>query len=599
MIIKQTEWNLKPLLESEDEALIEKKRKEWEDATRNFISKWKGRTDYLKNPKIMKEALDDYENWVHYYGWEADEAYYFWLKTNQNQNDPELKAKFNKVEEFSKKIKNDVQFFALKIGKIPKSRQKNFLEYEDLNKYRHFLERRFALSKYMLSEKEEKIMNLKSPSAYSAWVKMVSGFLSKEEREVMDEEGNKVIKTYTDMSGLMQSQKKEVRDKSAEAFNDILREHVDVAEAEINAVLADKKTNDDLRKMKRPDFDRHLDDDIDSKVVDALIKAVSGRFDISRRFYELKAKLLGLKKLEYHERNVEYGKIAKQYKYEDAINLAHEVFSKLDKKFTDVLQNFVDKNQIDVFPRKGKVGGAFCVHFLILHPVYILLNYTGKLNDVLTLAHELGHGINNELMREKQHALYFGTSKATAEVASTFMEDFVLETLMKDADDELRLALMMQKLNDDVVSIIRQIACYIFEQELHSTFRKKGYLSKEEIGKLFQKHMSAYMGDYVEQSPGSENWWVHWPHIRDFFYNYSYASGLLISKALQRSVRENPEFIGKVKDFLSTGLSDSPKNIFAKTGIDITNKEFWNKGLDEIENLLNETEELAKSLGKI
>jgi oligoendopeptidase F len=232
-------------------------------------------------------------------------------------------------------------------------------------------------------------------------------------------------------------------------------------------------------------------------------------------------------------------------------------------------------------------------------PTYIFLNHTDKLRDVLTLAHELGHGINNELMREKQNALNFGTPTSTAEVASTFMEDFVLQEILKGAGDEQRLAIMVMKLNDDISTIFRQVACYTFEQELHSAFRQKGYLSKEEIGKIFRKHMSAYMGDSVEQSKGSENWWVYWSHIRYFFYVYSYASGLLISKSLQYSVKKNPGFINNVKEFLSAGLSDSPKNIFRKLGIDITDITFWDKGLNEMESLLEETTVLARKLGKI
>ena len=158
---------------------------------------------------------------------------------------------------------------------------------------------------------------------------------------------------------------------------------------------------------------------------------------------------------------------------------------------------------------------------------------------------------------------------------------------------------MMMKLNDDVSTIFRQVACYKFEQALHQEFRDKGYLSKEDIGRLFQKHMAAYMGDSVLQSIGSENWWVYWSHIRMFFYVYSYASGLLISKSLQNSVKQDRVFIEKVKEFLSAGKSDSPKNIFQKLGVDITKKEFWDKGLDEVEALLQETTTLAKKLGKI
>jgi oligoendopeptidase F len=202
-------------------------------------------------------------------------------------------------------------------------------------------------------------------------------------------------------------------------------------------------------------------------------------------------------------------------------------------------------------------------------------------------------------MKEKQDALNFGSPLSTAEVASTFMEDFVLQELLREADDESRLAVMVNKLNDDISTIFRQVACYRFEQELHQEFRQKGYLSKEELGSLFRKHMASYMGDFVEQSPGAENWWIYWGHIRYFFYVYSYASGLLISKSLQKSVKEDPGFIGKVKDFLSAGQSESPQNIFKRLGIDITGNAFWNRGLDEVERLLQETEALARRLGKI
>ena len=530
---------------------------------------------------------------------DGDEGYYFWLRIHQDQNDPKLKARFNKIDEFSKKLENESQFFYLRIARIKPELQKRFIEYEGLARYRHFLGRIFAESRYHLSEPEEKILNLKSATSSSNWTRMTAGFLSKEERAVFTEEGKRKLMPFSEIVGLMNSKKKRVRDSAAKAFNDILAKNAEVAEAEINSVFANKKIDDELRGSPRPDTLRHVADDIESEVVDALIESVSRRFTIPVRYYALKARLLKVRKLAYHERNVEYGKMARRYPYPKSVDLVHRVLGKLDREFADIFAGFVHNGQIDAYPKKGKDSGAFCIHHLMVQPTYILLNHTGKLHDVLTIAHELGHGINNELIKKKQHALDFGTPTSTAEVASTFMEDFVLDEVLHAADDELRLAIMMQKLNDDVSSIFRQVACYCFEQELHKDFRAKGYLSKEEIGKLFQKHMAAYMGGAVEQSEGSENWWVYWNHIRYFFYVYSYASGLLISKSLQNSVKRDPAFIVQVKEFLSAGLSDSPKNIFSRLGIDISDKRFWDKGLDEVENLLDETERLAKRLGKI
>ncbi|MCA9485721.1 MAG: M3 family oligoendopeptidase [Nanoarchaeota archaeon] len=596
---ENTEWNLSSLASGDDDQKFEENRKIWKSETLRFVEKWKDNKDYLKDPKVLSQALKEYELWEEKFGLESNEIVYFWLRSETNQTDTKIKSKFNKVEEFAKELGNQIIFFELSLGKIPESEQEKFLSEPELKEYKHFLKKIFASSKHQLSEKEEKILNLKSTPAQSLWIKLVEESISKEEREVLNESNSKEKKSFEEIMTLVSSQNKEVRDKAAESLNEILKEKIEIAEAEINAILADKKINDSLRGFSRPDEARHISDDIETEIVDSLIEAVSSQSEISKKFYELKAKLLGLSKLKYHERNVPYGNIEKEYSYEESVELVEKVFSKLDPKFNEIFKSFQKNGQIDVYPRKGKSGGAFCAHFLKSQPTFMLLNHTNKLQDVQTLAHELGHGINNELIKEKQNALNFGTTVATAEVASTFMEDFILEEIMLSADDELRLALYMQKLNGDISSIFRQVACYKFEQELHEKFREKGHLSQEEIGNIFQENMKNYMGSAVDQSPGSQNWWIYWSHIRRFFYVYSYASGLLISKSLQSKVRENPKFIEKVKEFLSAGTSKSPKEIFQDLGIDITQKEFFLTGLKEISSLLEKTEELAKKLGKI
>lgn len=592
-------WDLTSLFASDTDPRIEGNLKQVEQACSRFIDRWKDRKDYLIDPAVMKKALDEYARLRKDFGSDGDAGYYFWLRTQQDMNDPQLKARFNTIEDFSRRLENDLQFFHLRIAKIPPAKQKRFLAYKALKPYRHYLWRIFAEARYLLTEPEEKILNLKSSTSYSNWVRMTTGFLAKEERLVLLENGKKGTKTLSDIASLMNSKDRKVRDSAAAAFNSILERHLDVAEAEINSVLANKKVDDELRKMSRPDLSRHISDDIDSGIVDALIGTVSRRYHIASEYYRLKAGLMKMKRLRYHDRNVEYGEINKRYPYPAASALVHKVMAGLDPAFARIYSQFVQNGQIDVHARKGKGSGAFCTHHLLSQPTYILLNHTDTLHDVLTIAHEAGHGINNELIRERQNSLNFGTPTSTAEVASTFMEDFVLQEILKGSDDEVRLAIMMMKLNDDVSTIFRQVACYQFEQELHTEFRAAGYLSKDQINSMFRRHMAAYMGDHVEQSPGSEYWWVYWGHIRYFFYVYSYAGGLLISKSLQRSVKEDPSFIGKVREFLSAGLSDSPKNIFDKLGIDISDSSFWDRGIDEVEALLRETTALAKKLGKL
>lgn len=592
----KTEWDFSEIKQTEEEE--KKERKIIEKGIRSFIEKYQSKKDYLENPKKLKEALEDLEK-LEEKGTSGNQGYYYQLKFYQDQLNPKTKAKTVQISEFSTKLSNDLQFFHLNIAKISKEKQKEFLNSPELKKYNHMLEKIFENAKYLLTESEEKILSLKEKTSYEKWVDMVASKLSKEERKIRTVKNGKEAeerKNFSEISNLLNNKNKKVRDSAAEAFNDILEKNYDIAEEEINAILLDKKVNDELRKLETPDKARHLSDDIRSETVQSLIKAVTKRFDISKRYYRLKARLFKKERLDYHERNVPYGNLEKEYPYEESLELVKKVLGHLDEEFLEIINN-ISNGKIDVFPKKGKMHGAYCFHHLKSQPTYILLNHTDRLQDVLTLAHELGHGINNELMKKKQPAIYIETPKSTAEVASTFMEDFVLQDLLKEANEETKLSLLMTKLNDDISTIMRQVACYNFEIELHKEFRKTGYLSKEEIGKIFQKNMKDYMGDSITHDEKGKNWWVHWPHIREFFYVYSYASGLLISKAMQNKTKQNPKFIEKVKEFLSAGTSKSPEKLFRELGITL-NEEFWNAGLEEIEALIKETEQLAKKLKK-
>lgn len=587
----QTEWNLSALAKSDDDPALVEKRKETERIAKAFIQKWKENSFYLEKPEVLRQALDEFEKIENLFGdGGGDEEYYFWLRSQIDQANSAIKAKLNQIGDFSKEISNQLRFFTSRLSKVSPDIQKVFLNSPELKDYRHFLERLFRKGQYILEEKEENLLSLKSSVAYENWKKMISTLLAKEERVIHGEKKN-----FSEISSLISHTDKKIRDEAANALNDILRKYLEVAEYEINSVAQDKKINDSLRNMPRPDFSRHLKDDIESEIVDSLVEAVSERNDLAQRFYKLKAKLFGVPKLEYHERNVPYGKIEKEYSYQDSIALVEKVFRSLDPQFAKIFQGFVQNGQIDAFPKAGKRSGAFCVWWSPSKPVFVMLNHTNRLKDVLTIAHEFGHAINAELSK-KQNALQFNTPTSTSETASTFMEDFVLKEILAHADDELKLTIYMEKLNGDISTIFRQVACYKFEQSLHSEFRKEGYLSAEKIGGIFQNHMIAYMGPAVEQSPGAENWWISWPHIREYFYTYSYASGLLISKALQNKVNKNPAFTKEVKEFLAAGTSASPKKIFAGLGLDITKKEFWFSGLSEIESLLDETEKLATKL---
>lgn len=589
----KTTWDLNLLYSNINDSKIESDINEIKLNSYSFINKWKNREDYLTDINILKEALDDYENWAHFYNSCFTPNYYFWLKLATDQNNGELKAKYNKINEISIQISNDINFFELNLAKITKKNQEDFLNNNILSNYKNFLSRIFKSSKYLLSEKEEKILNLKNKTSFENWANLIDQLLSKEEREI-----NGIKYNFSELLNKIIDSNKDIRTQAFNAVNDILSKNSFIAEIEFNSVLEDYRITKQIRGYERFDTERHNSDDIDSSIIDSLISSVSKKNEIARSFYELKAKLFGVDKLEYNERCLEYGNINKKYNFEDSIKLVGDTFKSIDDEFYNIFNYFLD-GHIDVYSKNGKMDGAFCTSGLKKDPIYILLNHNNKLNDVLTIAHECGHGINDYLMTKNQNALNFGCSLTTAEVASTFFEDFVLENILKNANDELKLSIMMMKLNSDISTIFRQVAFYKFETEIHSLAEKNGYLSKEEIGNIFQKNMKEYMGNFVNYSEGTENWWIYVGHFRMPFYVYSYASGLLISKAMQNNLKKDKNFIIKIKEFLSTGLSKTPKDTFLNMGINITDNNFWNNGLEEVENLLDEAWKLAKKLKKI
>lgn len=590
-----TDWQLQKFYKSINDKQITSDFEIVKKENQKFIDKWKNRNDYLENPKILHKALTEYEDLEANYGIAGKPGYYLELKSYLDLDNTIIKAKINSMHREIIKILNSLEFFELRLSKVDSATQKKLLDSPILKPYKHFLHKLFEHSKHLLSEKEEKILNIKSKTSHSNWIAMVSRFLSKEERKIIDEDGKKRTKSFSEILPLMNSQKQKVRDSAAQAFHEINAQYAEVAENEMNSILEDKRNTDELRKFEYPEQARHLADDIDTNIVDTMIKAVTDNFNIAKDYYKLKAKLFGKKKLKYHERNVPYGKSEKKYSFKDAVELISKVLTNLDPEFHDIFNEILENGQIDVYPTKSKSPGACCIHDIKKFPTFILINYAKKINDVKTLAHETGHAINNELMREKQNALNFGSPLSIAEVASTFFEDFVLEELMKKAGEEERKIIMLEKINDDVSSIFRQVAAYNFEKELHSKFRETGYLAKDEIGDIFRKHMASYMGDFVSQDPGSENWWVYWSHFRRFFYVYSYASGLLISKALQAKVRENPANIQVVKEVLSAGSSASPKHIFKSAGIDIESRDFWISGVNEVGKSLSNAKSFLQS----
>lgn len=576
----KNKWNLKPLYDSDNDPQIQKDIKTCQRKVTKFADKWRKDSSYLTNPSKLLSLLDENERMIANNEFLSKPSLYYFLRLSQKQDDPKLKAEYNKLHSIAVELENKSQFIMINISKIPKDSQKKFLSYKPLFKYKHFLEKTFESGRYTLTDSEEKILNITGKMAFDNWTDMIDELLGK---EVV----TKGKKTYalTQLSSLCTSAKQSERDFAGHNLNMIFKKHSDVAERELNTILEYKYEMDKLRGYEYPQQGRFIDDDIDKEVVESMVRAVTDNFSISQEIYKLVASKLGKKKIRYYERSVNFFSSEKKFPFSLSSNITKEIFSKYDKEIGSIASRIIDNNQVDVFPYKGKAGGAFCVNEAKL-PVYILQNHTNRFYDVTTLAHEMGHAVNDELAKKSQNQLNDRTPTSMAEVASTFFEDFAFNKASELFSSKEIENLYLNKLLDEVGTIFRQVACYNFECELHKTFRRKGYFSKEEIGKIFLKNMKAYLGDSVEFDEDSQYWWVYWSHIRRFFYVYSYSSGLLIAKALQKRVRENPEYMKKVKILLSAGNIKSPKDILKDIGLDITQKEFWESGLEEVKDLL-------------
>ena len=365
----------------------------------------------------------------------------------------------------------------------------------------------------------------------------------------------------------------------------------DIAESEINAIVIDKKINDELRGFKEPYEGTILHYENDKKSVLNLVKTVTDNFSVAQEFYKIKAKLLNLKEFFYYDRAVSVGKTKKQIPFNQSIKILSDLFGSIDYSFKEILERFVSNGQIDAYPKIGKTGGAYCSSDHNL-PVFVLLNHTDSFDSLRTFAHEMGHAIHSEFSRV-QPVLYEGYSIATAEVASTLFESFLFYDQFQKLSKEEQIIALHDKIQDDISTIFRQIACFNFEVEMHNTIRRQGNMTKEELALCMNKHMGSYLGKKVKLSEQDGYFFVGWSHIRSFFYVYSYAFGQLASKALYKKYQKDKSYMGEIKKFLSLGGSKSPEDIFKLIGIDVRKSDFWQKGIDSIKEDIDLLEELV------
>lgn len=582
----KTTWNLKLFYESDTDPQIQKDLQESTEVTQSFINKYKGSSNHLTDESELFQALTDFENLVKII--DAPKPFiYYYLKKYLNSSDNKVESRVNQLTEFYTKLENEILFFTLELGKIPEARQKTFLKSSKLEHFRYFLKTTFDEAKHHLSEKEERIMNLKSLPSSSLWVSGGEKIINKQTitfkgKELPLQEAIDKIPTLDPKN----------RRRLHERVITALKNVSDYTECEINAIVINKKINDELRGFKKPYDSRFLSDEVTENEVMAMVQAVTENYKICHKFYSVKSKLLGLRKPQYSDRGAEFGELKSKFTIKDSTEILNSIYKDIGGDLPKIFAKMNNDGLIDFKPKKGKMGGAYCFP-LINNPTLILLNHANNYQSVITHGHEMGHAFHSELSKS-QTPLYQYYSTVTAETASTLFEDFVFDKIYDTATVEEKKILIHNKLNNDISTIFRQVAEFNFEIDLHKKIREDGSISKEDMAKLMNDHMKAYLGPKFTLSKEDGYYYVAWSHIRSFFYVYAYAYGKLVSKALYQRYKKDKSFWNEIEKFLKAGGSKSPHDIFTEIGVDTYDVNFWKEGLKGIEREIEEFEELLK-----
>lgn len=556
----------------------------------DFAKKYANDNSYIQDENKLFVVLQDYMKLIADVGGIKPLFYLTYYKDIDTSNS-KASAKTTQITERLTKAGNLILFFELNLSKISADKQKIILKDARFAPYSYFLEKNFNQAKYKLSEAEEKILALKGEVSHKMWVDAQKKLATS---HTVKFKGKDLSLTQAFMM------RKELPQKDRYALHDILankfKEISFMAEAELNAVVNNKKIEDELRGAKAPYELTVVNYENDIETVENLVQTVNNNKKIAHKFFTAKAKIMGLKKVRMPDLNVSLSKIKKKVTFEESLETVYSAFAKADQFFADFLKEMVEQGRIDIYSRKGKRGGAYCTSTSKKLPIYILLNYDYSQDATMTLAHEMGHAIHSKLSFN-QPDYYTDYTISVAEVASTFFEHIVFDHIFETLSEEEKVIALFNDVEENIGLIFRQTQFFNFEMNLHKAIADKGSISKEEMAAMYAKCAKDMTGPSLDIRETDGYYFSNVPHFRYFFYVYSYAYGQIISKALYAKYKKDPTFIEKVKDFMRAGGSMSPADIFKSIGVDTTSPDFFKEGIMQVQTDLDKAIKLAKKVG--
>lgn len=588
----KTQWDLSGFYSSLDDPKFENDLKEVEQLVDTFCTKYKGKIK-LFTEKDFEPYFQDSETIrkkvyviTHYLGY---------LSSLDTQNQIVIK-KEGELEQKFVELSNKQLFISEEFKTIGYDKLMQFSKLKSLEKYSNYFFQKAQSLRYLLDEKTEFALNLKDPCGGSAFNQLYSE-LTNSFMFPIKKEGKKVLVTESEIRALRHSvNAQERKDAFKSLFNVFGDKKVQITTGNIYSALVKDSTSEvKLRGFSSVMAPRNISEELDDAVVNTLLTEVEKAYPLYHRYLKAKAKFFGQKKLSLYDMYAPLETEKKEYSFDDALKLYLDLIKRFDEEFYTYSKDMFENGRVDVFPKQGKRGGAFASYEQGFES-FVLLNHADRIDDVRTLAHELGHAMHGHLS-QKQPSQVYDSTLSLAETASVFNELLISTELEKQLSNSEKLGFLAHSLEDFFATIFRQVQYVLFEKRVHQAFYDGKSLTYEDFNLLWREEQEKLLGKSVKfvVKPNQEIGWSTIPHIfRTPFYCYSYAFGNLLSIALySKYLKEGKSFVPKYKQILSAGGSKRPYELLLEHGFDISKSEFFKTGLDFIEHEVEKFEKLV------